>query len=659
MSDIRKKIADTVRGLSIDAIEKAASGHPGMPMGMADVATVLFNDFLVFNPENPRWINRDRFLLSGGHGSMLQYSLLHLYGYALSLEDLKNFRQKGSKTPGHPEVGETPGVETTTGPLGQGLANAVGMAMAETMLAAHYNTETHQVIDHYTYVIAGDGDLQEGISHEVCALAGHHRLGKLITLYDSNQITIDGSTSLSFTEDTQKRFEAYGWQVLTIDGHNYQEIQEGISKAKAEQEKPSLIICKTVIGYGSPNKAGSSSVHGSPLGEKELQLTKEKLGLPDKDFFISSEVFEHTQSYIEKGKLAESQWKETFASYQQDCGEQAALLQQALDKSYNTVQYPDFPVGEKLATRASSGKVIEALATQIPGLVGGSADLTPSNKTQASVQTSYSPDNRKGTYIHYGIREFGMAAIMNGMALHGGILPYGGTFFVFSDYMRSAIRMSALMRLQVIYVFTHDSIGLGEDGATHQPVEHLAAMRAIPGLLVLRPMDAHETSLAWDIALHRKHMPSALILSRQSLLTIDRTQGEYASAEEGRKGAYVLCRDAEAELIIAAGGSEVEIALEAKKILNAKGKKVCLVSVLSFELFREQSETYQQSIFPPGMPVVTVEAASTHAWKSYAGRESVNIGIDTFGASAPYQELYAQYGITATNIADKALDLLK
>ncbi len=654
MTDILKITADTIRTLSMDAVQKANSGHPGLPMGMADVASVLFSDYLSFNPKNPLWLNRDRFVLSGGHGSMLIYSLLYLFGYELSLDDIKNFRQWGSKTPGHPELYETPGVETTTGPLGQGLANAVGMAVAETFLASKYNTEI-EIINHFTYVFAGDGDLQEGISHEVCSFAGHHKLNKLIVFYDSNHVTIDGFTKLSFTDDTEKRFQSYHWNVITIDGHNFSEIKEAIKAARNEKDKPTIIICKTVIGYGSPNKAGSSSVHGSPLGEEEIALTKENLGLSPEKFFVPDTVAKLKNTYIERGKKIEDEWNEKLNLYSKKYPEAFKELNDLLKKEFVNVNFSSFEPHLKLATRQASGKVLEDISIKLPGLIGGSADLTPSNNTKTKNQTVYGTDNRSGNYIHYGVREFGMAAIMNGLALHGGLVPYGGTFLVFSDYMRPAIRMAALMRLQVIYVFTHDSIGLGEDGPTHQPVEQLAALRSIPGLVTLRPMDANETSIAWEIALNRKNGPSALVLTRQSLNTVERSVNKYADAINAKKGAYILSDDFDSDILLAASGSEVEIALKAKEILNQKGIEVRVVSVLSFEIFEQQTEAYKMSVFTEQHKHrIAIEAAVSMPWHKYIGEKGDIISINRFGASAPYEVLYEKLQITANQIVTLA-----
>lgn len=651
-----KIIANTIRGLSIDGVAAANSGHPGMPLGMADVCAVLWSDFMNHNPNDPKWWNRDRFVLSAGHGSMLIYSLLHLYGYDLSLDDLRQFRQWGSKTPGHPENFVTVGVETTTGPLGQGVANAVGMALAEASLSARYNQENHKIIDHYTFVVAGDGCLQEGISHEACSFAGHNKLGKLIMLYDSNNITIDGPTHISFTEDTRKRFEAYGWQVLEIDGHHFDEIHKAIQEAKNETEKPTIIICKTIIGFGSPNRAGTSKAHGEPFPAEEIALTKEKLGLPtDKTFFVPEEISDLREKTQQKGQEAQNEWNKVWEDYKKQFPQLAEELENSINGkiSEKAFDIPQFSSEKAIATRSASGQVLNHIAQHIPQLVGGSADLTPSNNTLPAGEESFSPENPKGRYMRYGVREHGMAAIMNGMALHGGILPYAGTFFVFSDYMRPAMRMSALMEQQVVYVLTHDSIGLGEDGPTHQPEAHLWAYRLIPNMVVVRPMDANETAEAWKIALKNQNRPTCLVLTRQNLPVYDREKLGWAKAEESQKGGYVLCEDAGFDTIIIATGSEVELAIEAKKQLNEQGKKVRIVSMPSTNIFDEQSTEYQESVLPKNITKrVAVEAGSTLGWYKYVGLNGKVIGLDRFGASAPYKKLYEEFGITKEAIVE-------
>ena len=657
-----KIIANTIRGLSVDGVAAANSGHPGMPLGMADVCAVLWSEHMNFNPKNPKWLNRDRFILSAGHGSMLIYSLLHLYGYDLSMDDLKAFRQWGSKTPGHPENFVTAGVETTTGPLGQGVANAVGFALAEASLAARYNREGSEIIDHYTYVVAGDGCLQEGISHEACSFAGHNKLGKLIMLYDSNNITIDGPTHISFTEDTRKRFEAYGWQVLEIDGHDYDQINAAIAEAKKEKSKPSIIICKTIIGFGSPNRAGTSKAHGEPFPAEEIKLMKEKLGLPkDKSFFVPDEISDLRAKTQEKGESLENQWNELWENYKNKNQEAAKELENSIkgEISKEALDIPQFGSEKAIATRSASGTVLNHIAKYIPQLMGGSADLTPSNNTLPAGEESFSPENPKGRYIRYGVREHGMAAIMNGMALHGGVLPYSGTFFVFSDYMRPAMRMSALMKQQVVYVLTHDSIGLGEDGPTHQPEAHLWAYRTIPNMTVIRPMDANETAEAWKSALKNKKGPTCLVLTRQNLPVYDRAGLGWAKSEEAQKGGYVLCEDKDFEAIIIATGSEVELAVEAKTKLNEQGVKVRIVSMPSTNIFDEQSQEYKESVLPKNiLKRVAVEAGVTLGWYKYVGLEGRVIGLDRFGASAPYKTLYKEFGITTDAIVE-AVNSLK
>ena len=657
-----KIIANTIRGLSVDGVAAANSGHPGMPLGMADVCAVLWSEHMNFNPKNPKWLNRDRFILSAGHGSMLIYSLLHLYGYDLSMDDLKAFRQWGSKTPGHPENFVTAGVETTTGPLGQGVANAVGFALAEASLAARYNREGSEIIDHYTYVVAGDGCLQEGISHEACSFAGHNKLGKLIMLYDSNNITIDGPTHISFTEDTRKRFEAYGWQVLEIDGHDYDQINAAIAEAKKEKFKPSIIICKTIIGFGSPNRAGTSKAHGEPFPAEEIELMKEKLGLPkDKSFFVPDEISDLRAKTQEKGENLENKWNELWENYKNKNQEAAKELENIIkgEISKEALDIPQFSSEKAIATRSASGTVLNHIAKYIPQLMGGSADLTPSNNTLPAGEESFTPENPKGRYIRYGVREHGMAAIMNGMALHGGVLPYSGTFFVFSDYMRPAMRMSALMEQQVVYVLTHDSIGLGEDGPTHQPEAHLWAYRMIPNMTVIRPMDANETTEAWKSALKNKKGPTCLVLTRQGLPVYDRAGLGWAKSEEAQKGGYVLCEDKDFEAIIIATGSEVELAVEAKAKLNEQGVKVRIVSMPSTNIFDEQSQEYKESVLPKNiLKRVAVEAGVTLGWYKYVGLEGRVIGLDRFGASAPYKTLYKEFGITTDAIVE-AVNSLK
>ena len=656
--DQLKKIANTIRGLSMDAVQKANSGHPGLPMGMADVATVLFNEFLNFNPSNPNWFNRDRFVLSGGHGSTLLYSLLHLYGYKVSIDDIKEFRQWGSITAGHPEYRETPGVETTTGPLGQGLANAVGMALGEALLASKYKNAGTSVIDHFTYAMAGDGDLQEGVSHEVSSFAGHNKLSKLIVFYDSNEITIDGDTKLSYSEDTRGRFEAYGWDVQKVNGHDYDEIKNAIDKAK-QSDTPSLIICHTIIGFGSPNKAGTAASHGAPLGAEEILLTKKQLGIPSDDFYVSPEVYEITGGMLQKGEKLEKEWQNYFDDFVSSNPEKGEELKNRLNGILPEFELPEFEVGGAIASRKASWEVLDKIAEHIPSLIGGSADLSPSNLTKAKSQQSCSAEQMNCNYIHYGVREFGMGAIMNGLALYGGIIPYGGTFFVFSDYMRSAVRMAALMGLKVIYVFTHDSIGLGEDGPTHQPVEHLASLRAIPGLITYRPADANETATGWKIALNNNG-PTALILSRQNLKTIELPHAGSQVFGKAEAGGYIVSDDDKHDVIIIATGSEVDIALDAKKLLNDKNIKVRVVSMPSQEIFDKQTDEYRELILPQASRArLAVEAGSKQSWYKYVGLDGDIIGMDSFGASAPAGILYEKFGFTPENVAARAEILIR
>lgn len=656
--DIIRNTANIIRGLSMDGVQKANSGHPGLPMGMADVAATLWTHFMIHNPKNPNWFNRDRFVLSGGHGSMLLYSLLHLTGYDVSLDDLKEFRQMGSKTPGHPEYQDTPGVETTTGPLGQGFGNAVGMALAEKSLAARFNAEDKKIVNHYTYTFLGDGDLQEGVSHETASFAGHNKLHKLIAFYDDNEISIDGPTELSFSENVKKRFKAYGWKVIKVNGHKPAKIAKAIWEAQSQNEKPTLIICKTIIGFGSPNKQGTSACHGAPLGAEEVKLSKKELDLPvDKDFYVSEEVASYTMKETAKGKDREARWNKLFAEYKDEFPDLAAAFEKVMNNEISAEAVNAIPVfeeGKNMATRSASGAVLSAIAPEIEQLIGGSADLTPSNNTLPKGEESFSTKKPKGRYIRYGIREFGMGAIMNGMALHGGVLPYSGTFFVFSDYMRNSMRMAALMGLQVVYVLTHDSIGLGEDGPTHQPIEHLASLQLMPNLSVIRPAEANETAAAWEMALENKDKPTALVLTRQGLPILSAQKTENAN-----KGAYILEEDAGFEIILMASGSEVEIALEAKKLLNEKAKKVRVVSMPSVDVFEVQNKEYKNSVMGDNsVPKVAVEAGSTGLWYKYIAGNGCVLGIDTFGASAPYKELYEKFGLTAENVASKALELL-
>ena len=662
--DLEQKCINTIRGLSIDGVQQAKSGHPGMPMGMADVAFVLWTEYLCHHPANPQWFNRDRFILSAGHGSMLLYSLLHLTGYPLGIDQLKQFRQWNSKTPGHPEYGHTEGVETTTGPLGQGFANGVGFAIAESHLADVVNTDDMNIVDHFTYVIASDGDLMEGISHEAASLAGHLKLGKLIVYYDDNGISIDGPTDLSFSEDVHKRFEAYGWQCIRINGHNTDEIRRATEQAMATADRPSLILCKTTIGFGSPNKQGSAASHGAPLGEEEVRLTKEHLGLdPDKTFHVDEQVAYFFQKSTEKGAAAEQEWHYTLDKLSAIHPEKSELFHRLAGLTTGDLSgvLPVFPASEKgMATRSASGKIIEALMQNIPCLMGGSADLTPSNNTLTTIHTIYSADNRKGRYIHFGVREHAMWAAMNGMALHGGIRPYGGTFLIFSDYCRPSIRMAALSNLPVIGVFTHDSVGLGEDGPTHQPVEQLASLRAIPNVVVLRPSDANETAFAWKVALERLDGPTLLALTRQNIPVLDRT--EYASASGVEKGAYILAEASNGtpDIVFVASGSEVQHALGARKLLEADGILTRVVSMPSWELFRRQSEEYRLGVLgDPSVPKISAEAGLSMGWEEFTGCDGLSISLDQFGTSAPYEIIMEKLGFTSQNFYEEALAVLE
>ncbi|MEP1152257.1 MAG: transketolase [Balneola sp.] len=661
MASLDQLCVNTIRTLSMDAVQKANSGHPGMPMGMADVSYVLWTKFLKHNPKNPKWFDRDRFILSAGHGSMLIYSLLHLTGYDLSLDEIKNFRQMGSKTAGHPEKHLTPGVEMTTGPLGQGFATGVGMAMAERFLGGKFNTGAHKIVDHYTYAIVSDGDLMEGISHEAASLAGHLKLGKMVYLYDANSISIDGSTDLAFTEDPVKRFEAYGWHVQEIDGHNHSEIEKAIQQAKDETEKPSIVICRTHIGFGSPNKQDSASSHGSPLGEDEIKLTKKGYGWdPEKKFFIPEEALEVFRNEVNKGNKLEKEWESSLAEFKSSEPELAKLFK---DWTHGILPdnieelLPSFDADEKgVATRSASGTVLNALKDGVSNLFGGSADLEGSVKTNLKDEGVYSASNAVGRNVHYGVREHGMAAALNGMALHGGVIPFGGTFFVFTDYCRPSIRLAGLMETPSIYVMTHDSIGLGEDGPTHQPVEHLASLRAMPNVNVLRPGDANEVAYAWKSAIENTTTPSIIVLTRQNIPTYERTENNSAKLVE--KGAYILS-DSDKETpdtILIGTGSEVSLAMEAKSMLIEKGIDARVVSMPSWELFQNQGASYIEEILPSSVTNrVSVEAGSTFGWGKWVGNTGVSIGIDSFGESAPYEELYEHFGITSEKIVEAVL----
>jgi len=658
----------TIRTLTIDAIEKAKSGHPGMPMGAAPMAYELWTRFMKHSPANPSWINRDRFVLSAGHGSMLLYSLLHLFGYEdVSMDEIKQFRQWGSKTPGHPEYGHTRGVDATTGPLGQGLAMAVGMAMAEAHLAKTYNRDGFNVIDHYTYVICGDGDLMEGISSEAASLAGHYKLGKLIVLYDSNDISLDGELSLSMSEKVLTRFEGYGWQTLRVeDGNDLAAIRKAIEEARADKERPTLIEVKTIIGYGSPNKQGKgghAGPHGSPLGPEEAKLTKAFYGWPYPEFHVPDEVRAHFAALREEGVKAEREWQAMFEQYRKAHPDLARQLEDAIAGRLPAGWDADLPwyspEDKALATRASSGAALNAIAKHVPQLIGGSADLESSTNTHMKGIGVFTPADYGGRNVYFGVREFGMAAAANGMALHGGLKPYVGTFFVFSDYLRPAVRLSALMKVPVIYVFTHDSIAVGEDGPTHEPIEQLPALRVMPGVTVIRPADGNETSAAWKFAVENTEGPVALVLTRQNLPHLPGTKEK---ASEGvRRGAYVLAEaeNGQPQGILIATGSEVQLALKAQERLAEQGIHVRVVSMPSWELFERQSAEYRESVLPKAVKArLAIEMAHPLGWERYVGSEGAVLGITTFGASAPGDRVVKEYGFTVENVVAKFKALL-
>ncbi|WP_336146520.1 transketolase [Marinobacter salarius] len=662
----RTDLANAIRALSMDAVQKAKSGHPGAPMGMADIAEVLWNDFLSHNPANPQWANRDRFVLSNGHGSMLQYSLLHLSGYDVSIDDIKNFRQLHSKTPGHPEYGYTPGVETTTGPLGQGIANAVGFALAEKTLAEQFNRPGHNVVDHYTYAFLGDGCLMEGISHEVSSLAGTLGLGKLIMFYDDNGISIDGEVDGWFTDDTPRRFEAYGWQVIPeVDGHNPEAVRAAIEAGRANTTQPTLICCKTIIGFGSPNKQGTEACHGAALGEDEIALTREKLGWNHGAFEIPSEVYGAWDAR-EKGAAAQTEWEQAFAAYEKAEPELAAELKRRMagelpadfsEKAQAYIQECQ-DKGETVASRKASQNTLNAYGPMLPELLGGSADLAGSNLTIWNGSKPLTKEDASGNYVYYGVREFGMAAIMNGVALHGGFVPYGATFLIFMEYCRNAVRMAALMKQRSIYVFTHDSIGLGEDGPTHQPIEQLASLRTTPNMSTWRPADAVESAVAWKAALERVEGPTALVFSRQGLPHQQRDAEQLANIA---KGGYILS-DSEGtpDLILIATGGEVGLAQDAAEALRQKGNKVRVVSMPSTDTFDAQSAAYKQEVLPLEVTNrVAVEAAIEDYWYKYVGLDGRVVGMSTFGESAPAGELFKEFGFTVDNIIAVAGELLE
>jgi len=667
VSDIETRTINTIRFLSADAVQRAESGHPGTPMALAPVAYVLWRDHLRHNPQDPEWPGRDRFVLSAGHASMLLYSLLHLTGYDLPMEEIKNFRQWGSKTPGHPEAHLTEGVETTTGPLGQGFANGVGMALAERLLADEFNEDGFPIVDHHVYAICSDGDLMEGIASEAASLAGHLGLGKLVYLYDDNRITIDGSTDLAFTEDVPARFEAYGWHVSSVeDANDLAAVDSAIEEAKAETGRPSLISVRSHIGYGSPNKQDTAAAHGAPLGEEEVRLTKENLGWPpEKTFYVPDGVYDHMREAIGRGKSQQAEWKKLFDEYEAAHPEKAERYKRWRTRDPKEgweEALPEFEAtsegGKELATRKASGLTLNELAPEVGYLIGGSADLTGSNKTDVEGRGDFQKENPSGRYFRFGVREHAMAGISNGMALHGGIQPYAGTFLIFSDYLRPSLRLSALMEQPVVYVFTHDSIGLGEDGPTHQPVEHLMALRAIPNLTLIRPADANEAAEAWAAAVKNTEGPTALALTRQKLPIFDRE--ELTSAEGLRRGAYVL-REPEGmpEVLLLGSGSEVQHALQAARSLEGEGIEAQVVSMPSWELFDEQPESYREEVLPPSVPArVSIEAGVTQGWERYVGTEGTAIGVDRFGASAPGETVMEEYGLTAERVAEEARQLV-
>jgi transketolase len=662
--ELQNLAINTIRFLSADGVQQANSGHPGLPMGTAPMAYTIWTRHLRHNPANPKWANRDRFVLSGGHGSMLLYSLLHLTGYNLSLEELEHFRQWGSLTPGHPEYGLTSGVETTTGPLGQGFSNGVGMAMVEAHLAKIYNRPGYEVINHYVYAIVTDGDLMEGVASEAASLAGYLRLGKLIYLYDDNHITIEGPTEITFTEDRGKRFEAYGWHVQRVDdGLNVEAVDKAIQAAKLDP-RPSLIMVRNIIGYGLPTRAGTAKAHGEPPGEAELNGAKEKLGWPLKPrFYLPEESLAFFRQAVEHGKEQEQAWQKKFAAYQAAYPELAAELERRLaGKLPDGWQdaLPEFPADPKgMATRAASGKVLNALTASLPDLFGGSADLAPSNNTWMANSPAFAADCYEGNNIHFGVREHGMGAIVNGTSYHGGVIPFGATFLVFSDYMRGALRLSALSHLGTIWVFTHDSIGVGEDGPTHQPVEQLAALRAIPNLITIRPADANEVREAWKVAVENRRRPTALALTRQNLPTLDRAV--YAQADGLRKGAYVLADLGKGypQIILIASGSEVALIVTAGQKLADQGKAVRLVSFPSWELFADQDQAYRDSVFPPDIELrLAVEAGIPQGWHRWTGSKGRILGLDRFGASAPANQVFENMGFSATHVEQMAWELL-
>ncbi len=664
---IEELCINTIRFLSVDAVEAANSGHPGQPMEAAAMGYKLFTQILKHNPSNPKWVNRDRFILSSGHGSMILYALLHLSGYDLALNDIKNFRKLGSKAPGHPEFGETPGVETTTGPLGQGFSAGVGMAFAQRYLSNRYNTDEHKIIDHKIYAFCSDGDLMEGISSEAAAVAGHQKFNNLIYIYLDNRISIDGNTALTTNEDIKKRFEAHGWFVQNVEGNNLSSFSEAIKNSQGQDEKPSLIIARTHIGFGSPNKQDSEAAHGAPLGAEETKLTKENLGWPlEPTFFIPDEVKKEFQKVVTNGNDYESNWNKIYDSYKNANKELAKEFENVIngnlpDNWDNNM--PVFKEDESLATRQASGKTLNALAENIPAIIGGSADLMDSTNVRIKNSVDSLPDLPHGRNIHFGIREHAMGAMVHGMAAYGGVIPFGSTFLIFSDYMRGSVRLASLMGLRVIFVYTHDSIGVGEDGPTHQPIEQISNLRAVPNLTVIRPGDANETVVAWKTALQITSGPTALVLTRQALPVLygESSKDVIASPENLQKGGYTLIdSEGSPELIIIATGSELHLAVEAQKELKNKGVNVRVVSMPSWELFEKQSDDYKEQVLPSSVKKrISIEAASTFGWEKYVGLDGEKIGMKTFGTSAPGKDVMNKFGFTSENVVKKSLELLK
>ncbi len=648
-----ESIALSIRTLTVDAIQKANSGHPGLPMGCAELGSLIYAEILKHDPADPKWIDRDRFVLSAGHGVMLQYALLYMSGYNLSLDDIKQFRQLGSRTPGHPEYGITDGLETTTGPLGQGFGNAVGMAIAESMLAAKFNTEKHKIVDHYTYVLAGDGDLMEGVSAEAASLAGHLGLGKLIVFYDSNRVTIEGATDIAFSEDVLKRFDAYGWQTLSGDAYDFDGILKLVKEAKSDTNRPSIILLKSVIAKGSPNLAGNPKSHGAPLGEEEVKAVKKALGVPEnEEFYVSKEALDYFAEKRKEWKRTHEEWNVIFEEWKKEnpglYDEWKAHFSDKVDTS--GIQLPEFNVGDKIATRAAGGKVLNAIAKEVPNLIGGSADLGPSNKTVLEGMGDFTRDNRTGRNLHFGVREHAMGSITNGIALHGGFKPFCATFLVFSDYMRPTIRLASMMKLPVVYVFTHDSIFVGEDGPTHQPVEHLAALRTIPGLITMRPGDAEETGAAWLYAMERTEGPVALALSRQGLKVYEKYDKNWRDSI--KRGAYIVYEpDGSPDIVIIATGSEVSLAVEA--VNQIPGKKIRVVSMISPELFLAQDRQYFDNILPKNARKIVIEAGVSFGWDRFVETHDDIISIDRFGASGPGNKVAEYLGITVSALIDK------